>query len=217
MVCLIRRYEKVRGKIGILLLLIFLLAIFIAPSWYFIKQHMQELKDVTKDQQETDEIINLVDLGGVNYEIKDGVLTISAVSNNKGKLDANSIVKLKKSKKSKKKVTNKEISSAPWGEESEKIYKVVIKEGHTIFLDPSATGLFYNCKYCKSMDLRGIDTRFCVNMDRMFEGCSNLEELDVEGWNTDKLVSLKDMFKGCDKLTKVKGVGEKINTAFKSK
>ena len=211
-----------RGKIGILLLLMLLLAIFIAPSWYFIREHMQELKDMTRDQQETEEVINLASLGGVNYEIKDGVLTLSAASDKYGKLDANSIKKIKtkkskKSKKSKKKSTSKKVSSAPWGEESDSIYRVVVKEGHKIFLDPSATGLFYNCKYCNSMDLSGIDTRFCVNMDSMFEGCSNLEELNIEGWNTDKLVSLKDMFKGCDKLTKVKGVGEKINTEFKSK
>ena len=48
-----------RGKIGVLFLIIFLLAIFIAPSVWFINEHMQELKEATKDQVETEEVIEL--------------------------------------------------------------------------------------------------------------------------------------------------------------
>lgn len=175
---------------------------------------MQELKEATKDQVETEEVIELDKLSDVNYKLENGVLTIKP-NNKYGKLTANTIKEIKGSKKKKKKTTY--VSTAPWGEQCEEIYRVVIEEGYTVFLDPSAVGLFYNCKYCKEMDLRGLDTRFCTDMSRMFEGCASLEKIDVEGWNTDKVTNTNDMFKGCDKLKEVKGAGEKIDTAFKSK
>ena len=174
-----------------------------------IKKKFQDHKLVL-----VDEVIELDKLSDVNYKLENGVLTIKP-NNKYGKLTANTIKEIKVKKKKKK--TTAYVSTAPWGEQSEEIYKVVIEEGYKVFLDPSAVGLFYNCKYCKEMDLRGLDTRFCTDMSRMFEGCASLEKINVEGWNTDKLTNTNDMFRGCDKLKEVIGAGEKVDTAFKSK
>jgi len=204
----------VRGKIGVLLLIIFLLAIFVAPSVWFINEHMQELKEATRDQVETEKVIELDKLADVSYKIENGILTLKPNAKY-GRLTSNTIKEIKKGKKKNK--TTELVSSAPWGEKSDTIFKVQVEEGYTVFLDPSAEGLFINCKYCKEMDLSGFDTRFCTNMSRMFEGCAALEKVNVEGWDTDNVQNFTDMFKGCDKLTEVKGAGEKIDTAFKSK
>lgn len=203
-----------RGKIGVLFLIIFLLAIFVAPSVWFINEHMQELKEATKDQVETEEVIDLASLSEVSYTLERGVLTLKPNAKY-GKISATTIKDIKKKKK-KKNATTK-VSSAPWGEETDNIYRVTIEEGYKVFLDPSAVGLFYNCKYCKEMDLRGLDTRFCTDMTSMFEGCASLEKIDIQGWNTDKLAKTDNMFKGCDKLQEIIGAGEKVDTAFKSK
>lgn len=204
-----------RGKIGVLFLIVILLAIFIAPSVWFINEHMQELKEATREQVETEEVIDLAKIPEVHYTLERGVLTLSSTAKY-GKLSATTIKSIKKSKDKKKK-KNRYASTAPWGDKSDEIYRVVVEEGYKIFLDTSAVGLFYNCGACKEMDLRGLDTRFCTDMSRMFEGCSSLEKIDVEGWNVDRVSKTDDMFKGCDKLTEVKGAGQKVDTAFKSK
>ena len=189
-------------KIGRLILLLFFLAVFIAPVAWFINGHMEEFKDVTKEKEETEDI-DYESLGGVSYKIENGVVTITPTNGKYGKLDATSI--------------KKNSSTAPWADNVNEISQIKVASGYKVFLNTDSTGLFYNLKYVKKIDLSGFDARFAENMTSMFEGCENLTNLDFSSWDTSKLSVTTNMFSGCVNLTEFKAKDSKITSAYNSK
>ena len=190
-------------KIGRLILILFFVAIFIAPVAWFVNGHVDEFKAVTKEKEETEEEIDLDSIGGVTYKLENGVLTITPTNGKYGKLDATKI--------------KKDSSSAPWAEDVNEISQIKVAKGYTVFLNPDSTGLFYNLAYVKKIDLSGFDARFVENMTSMFEGCSNLTSLDFTKWKMPNLSVTTDMFKGCDNLTEFKSDDSKVTSAYNGK
>lgn len=73
------------------------------------------------------------------------------------------------------------------------------------------SGMFYQCRNLKSLDLSELDTSSVKNMDEMFNGCRNLVSIYVsERWSTQNVVTGKNMFKDCVKLQG--GNGTKYNS-----
>lgn len=64
-------------------------------------------------------------------------------------------------------------------------------------------GMFYNCSYLTSLDLRSFNTSEVTNMMKMFENCSRLTSLDVSSFDTSKVTNMSNMFGGLNSLTEI--------------
>ncbi len=66
-----------------------------------------------------------------------------------------------------------------------------------------SSGLFANCGYLESIDLKNFDTSNVTSMGSMFDGCSSLAELDVSGFDTSQVTNMEEMFDVCSRLAEL--------------
>ena len=65
------------------------------------------------------------------------------------------------------------------------------------------TGMFYDLKKLKKIDLSSFDTSNVTHMEYMFYNCSSLTTLDVSNWNTSNVQQMNYMFYNCSSLEKI--------------
>lgn len=68
--------------------------------------------------------------------------------------------------------------------------------------------LFYNLSSLSDIDLTGIDTSKCTNMDDMFRGCSSLKRFDLNILSLSSIVFMRGMFQDCASLEEI-GLSDK--------
>ena len=62
------------------------------------------------------------------------------------------------------------------------------------------SGMFANCVYLKSLDLRSFNTSEVTIMTGMFDYCVSLQSLDLSSFNTAKVTAMGYMFQDCQSL-----------------
>ena len=64
----------------------------------------------------------------------------------------------------------------------------------------SFDGLFYECKYIKSISFKKFYRNNINNMNSMFQWCVSLEKLNLSNFNTDNVTDMNGMFYECHSL-----------------
>lgn len=113
---------------------------------------------------------------------KNGVLNIWPTDGVHGELENQSVL----------------VYTSPWENYAKDIAKVVVKDGVAANYD--ASYLFSDLKFCKEMDMKGLDTSKAKDMDYMFSNCERLEWLDVKNFNTSNAKNMRSMFDNCMSL-----------------
>ena len=106
-----------------------------------------------------------------------------------------------------------------------KIIKVIIDNP-----DDSLSGLFYRCKWNKSINFKKFRRNDITNMCNMFCKCKSLEELNLSNINTNNVTDMEYMFYRCSSLkelnlskfntnnvTKMEGMFYKCSCKFQNK
>ena len=65
------------------------------------------------------------------------------------------------------------------------------------------SGMFYDCRSIKELDLSSFNTENVTNTSGMFYDCDSIEELDLSSFRNDSLEYVDYMFEGCDNLRKL--------------
>ena len=65
------------------------------------------------------------------------------------------------------------------------------------------SAMFKNCESITSINMSGVNTQNVTSMSDMFANCSNLVDLDISGFDTKNVESTNEMFRGCSKLTTI--------------
>ena len=76
-------------------------------------------------------------------------------------------------------------------------------ERDTIYLDYSASDMFYGLDSAQEIDFTGVSTIRTTDMSNMFAECSSLTILDLSGFDLTKVTSVSNMLYGADALTEL--------------
>ncbi|MBQ5515106.1 MAG: BspA family leucine-rich repeat surface protein, partial [Oscillospiraceae bacterium] len=92
------------------------------------------------------------------------------------------------------------ISDAPWYEYRDQITSAVVK--NTVYGGAYTRGMFHGLSNATTIDVSGLDTTNCVNLDNMFSHCVNLTEIiGLENFDTQNVESMDSLFSLCENLT----------------
>lgn len=126
--------------------------------------------------------------GGCDWQLEDGVLTISKSANGDGKLTTYGHLPW---------MTNPDMKA--------NIYEIVIEPG--VVANENSNQLFRDFQVLRKITgLPNLNVDNVTQMVGMFFNNPQLEELDITGWNTQSVQNMRYMFADDPQLTKIQGI-----------